>query len=73
MVDMSDLYFCPTAREVESATGGGFDTCCAHPELHLPMPDTEATHAVSEALSDALKREYALTHKRRRFRLRRSK
>lgn len=55
---MNDLYFCPTSGEVESATDGGFDTCCAHPELHLPMPDTEATRAVSEALSDGLRRKY---------------
>ena len=55
-----DLYFCPTAREVESATGGGFDVCCSRPDLHVPMPDGPGTEAVSLALSEAAKREYAL-------------
>ena len=55
---MTGLYFCPTVREVESPTGGGFDVCCAHPELHLPMLDGPATEAVSMALAEAAKREY---------------
>ena len=65
---MSSLYFCPTVREVESATGGGFDTCCEHPELHVPMPDNEATSAVSQALSDAAKREFQLQQQVARIR-----
>ena len=56
----SDLYFCPTAREVESATGGGFKVCCTHPERHLPMPDSPATVAIATALSEAAKRGFAL-------------
>lgn len=44
----SDLYFCPTVAEVESRTHGGFDTCCAHPELHVDVPGIQA---VSEYLS----------------------
>jgi hypothetical protein len=59
-VAVTDLYFCSTAREVESATGGGFKVCCTHPERHIPMPDGPATAAVSAALSEAAKREYAL-------------
>lgn len=31
---MRDLYFCPTAGEVESAAHGGFDVCCSRPDLH---------------------------------------
>lgn len=53
----SDLYFCPSSREVESAIGGGFDVCCARPDLHLPMPVGPATEAVSMALSEAAKRD----------------
>lgn len=51
------LYFCPTVREVESAISGGFNACCSRPELHVPMPDSPATAAVSQALSEAVKRE----------------
>jgi hypothetical protein len=57
---MTDMYFCPTAREVESATDGGFKVCCSHPEQHLPMPDSPVAQAVSMALSEAAKREFAL-------------
>lgn len=64
---MTSLYFCPTVREVESATHGGFDTCCAHPELHVPMPDNEATTAVSEALSDAAKERFQARETNRRL------
>lgn len=55
---IGDLYFCPTAREVESVAHGGFKVCCSHPELHLPMPDGPATQAVLMALSEAAKREH---------------
>ncbi|MEV4415005.1 hypothetical protein [Catellatospora sp. NPDC049609] len=34
-----DLYYCPTSGEVESGCHGGFDTCCAAPQLHQPGPD----------------------------------
>ncbi|RAG86842.1 hypothetical protein DN069_04755 [Streptacidiphilus pinicola] len=54
------LYYCPTVREVEHTTEGGFDVCCAHPELHVPMPDTEATAVVSDALDQAKRREFRL-------------
>lgn len=64
---MTSLYFCPTVREIESATSGGFDTCCAHPDLHVPMPDNEATAAVSQALSDAAKREFQARQTGRRL------
>ncbi len=47
------LYFCPTAREVRSATVlGGIAVCCTAPEFHVEMPDTRATAAVSLALSE---------------------
>lgn len=32
-----DLYYCPTAGEVESGCHGGFDVCCWAPELHQPV------------------------------------
>lgn len=54
------VYFCPVAREVESATGGGFATCCDRPQGHVPMPDTPGTAAVSEALSKAAKEQFQL-------------
>jgi hypothetical protein len=46
-----DLYFCPSAEEVESATHGGFDQCCGKAELHVPLPDSPGAHALSELLS----------------------
>ena len=45
------LYYCPTADEVESATHGGFDPCCGKPELHVYLPDSPGTQALSELLS----------------------
>lgn len=30
------VYFCPTSNEDECAVHGGFDVCCAAPELHHP-------------------------------------
>lgn len=51
----SDLYYCPTVQEVESRLGGGFDVCCEHPEKHLDMPDTPATHEISKLLSERAK------------------
>jgi hypothetical protein len=32
-------YWCPTAGEIECPRHGGFDTCCAAPELHVPVAD----------------------------------
>lgn len=38
----AQLYYCPTAREVESDCHGGFDVCCSRPDLHVPYtPDPE--------------------------------
>jgi len=31
------VYYCPTAGDTESDCHGGFDTCCAHPELHQQL------------------------------------
>jgi hypothetical protein len=60
---MGDLYFCPTAGEIESVAHGGFDQCCYRPDKHLPMPDGPGTVAVARALSKALRREHALGQK----------
>lgn len=30
-------YYCPTAQDDECAIHGGFNVCCAHPELHQPL------------------------------------
>lgn len=30
-------YFCPASNEVECGVHGGFDTCCARPDLHHPV------------------------------------
>lgn len=34
---MSELYYCPTAQEIEQRPGGGFDVCCDAPEKHEPL------------------------------------
>jgi hypothetical protein len=31
------IYWCPTAREIETQPDGGFDRCCHAPELHEPV------------------------------------
>ncbi|MFB6955490.1 hypothetical protein ACFCYB_00280 [Streptomyces sp. NPDC056309] len=31
------LYYCPAGGEVESDCHGGFDVCCARPDLHQPL------------------------------------
>ncbi|GHJ34284.1 hypothetical protein TPA0910_87170 [Streptomyces hygroscopicus subsp. sporocinereus] len=54
----ADLYFCPTAEEVESAAHGGFDQCCGQTELHVPLPDVPGTHALSELLSRRRRETY---------------
>lgn len=33
-----DVYYCPSGGEVECPRHGGFDTCCAHPGAHRPLP-----------------------------------
>lgn len=30
-------YYCPTAASAESDCHGGFDVCCAHPDLHQQL------------------------------------
>lgn len=58
---MSDLYFCPTVGEIESAQGSGFKggTCCAHPELHTYLGySTPGIEAISQWLSDKARQEY---------------
>ncbi|MGW1468483.1 hypothetical protein ACWCPT_29575 [Streptomyces sp. NPDC002308] len=37
-------YYCPTAGEVESDCHGGFDVCCAHPELHQQLSGIEPVY-----------------------------
>lgn len=58
---MSDLYFCPTVGEIESAEHGGFKggICCTHPERHVPVEDSPAIEAISQYLSDKAREEYA--------------
>lgn len=59
---MSDLYFCPTVGEIESASGSGFKggTCCAHPELHAYLGySNPGIEALSQYLSDKARKEYA--------------
>lgn len=51
----SELYFCPSAEEVESVTGGGFDVCCEAPGLHVPLPPGEGTDALVDLLSQRKK------------------
>lgn len=58
---MSDLYFCPTAGEIESDTHCGLKgrTCCAHPELHAYLGyATPGIEAISQWLSDKVREEY---------------
>jgi hypothetical protein len=59
---MSDLYFCPTVGEIESAGHSGFKggTCCAHPELHTYIGySTPGIEAISQYLSDKAREEYS--------------
>lgn len=50
-------YYCPTIGEVESDCHSGFDTCCARPDLHQPLPDPLAIPAdAARALHDVLSR-----------------
>lgn len=59
---MSDLYFCPTVGEIESAGGGGFKNgvCCAHPELHVFIGySNPGIDAISKWLSDKARIEYS--------------
>ena len=58
--DDESLYYCPTAEEVESATHGGFDQCCGRPELHVPLPDSPGTQALSDLLSQRQRDVYAV-------------
>lgn len=61
----SDLYFCPTIGEIESAQGSGFKggTCCAHPELHTYLGySTPGIEAISQWLSDKARQEHARDH-----------
>lgn len=48
----TDLYFCPSAEEVESATGGGFEVCCREPDSHVPLPPGKGAEALMKLLSD---------------------
>jgi hypothetical protein len=50
------LYFCPTAEEVESQPGGGFDQCCSSPEYHVPLPNGYGTEKLTQILSARLQR-----------------
>jgi hypothetical protein len=57
-----DLYFCPTVGEIESATHGGFDVCCAHPELHTYLGySTPGIEAISDYLSEKARADFSRT------------
>lgn len=54
-----EVYFCPTSGEIEPTTGGGFDVCCAHPELHAYLGyRTPGIDAISTWLSERAKKEH---------------
>lgn len=38
-----DLYFCPTAGDIECPRHSGFTTCCNRPRRHLPVTAPEPT------------------------------
>lgn len=40
-----DIYYCPTSGDEESASHGGFDTCCDRPDLHRPVESPSETTA----------------------------
>ncbi|MFH9812536.1 hypothetical protein ACH4NO_18310 [Streptomyces olivaceus] len=42
------VYYCPTSGETESDCHGGFDVCCARPDLH--QPTDEACQQLAEKL-----------------------
>lgn len=56
----TDLYFCPTVGEIESATHGGFSVCCTHPERHVMIGhDTPAITAISTYLSKRAQEDFS--------------
>ncbi|MFJ3089073.1 hypothetical protein [Streptomyces sp. NPDC086838] len=38
------VYYCPTASSTESNCHGGFDVCCAHPDLHQQLLACSLAH-----------------------------
>lgn len=50
--ERTEIYFCPTAEEVEQRPGGGFDQCCAREDLHIPLPEGPSTDVLTKILSD---------------------
>jgi hypothetical protein len=65
----AEVYYCPTSGEMEMYPGGGFDVCCAAPELHRPtarptdllleLPDLPSLAAARACSSMQLQREQA--------------
>lgn len=45
-------YYCPTVGETESDCHGGFDVCCARPELHQPISLRARYAAAIQAVQD---------------------
>lgn len=38
------VYYCPTANDTESDCHGGFDVCCARPDLHQQLIPCSLAH-----------------------------
>lgn len=49
----AQVYFCPTSGETESDCHGGFDVCCARPDLHRPVTDPDDPDPTSAHVTDA--------------------
>lgn len=52
-------YYCPQAGEVESDCHGGFDVCCAHPELHRPISGPDLMGEVERLATELYQSEDA--------------
>jgi len=35
---LSQVYYCPTSKQMEHPFDGGFTICCTQPDKHIPMP-----------------------------------
>jgi hypothetical protein len=55
---VTDLYFCPTAREMEIHPGGGFTVCCDRPELHIPVTNGPTIPATVQLLDELKRADY---------------
>jgi hypothetical protein len=60
---VTDLYFCPTAREIEIAPGGGFTACCDQPKLHIPVQNGPTIPATVQILDAAKRADFQATQR----------